>query len=177
MYLEGYGCNKIAQYLNKHGYETPSVHKMKKFGFGWKPNWTQKDLWYATSVKRILRNDAYIGTLRCSVTKVSKMKGKKVRVDKEDQFVHPDFMPAIINKDDFNIAQQIFEKRFNEKVRAGNQKIHKYAGILKCGKCNKGFVARNAKGKITYVFAKDTVYRVLNNTKADWRQLQVKLGA
>ena len=37
MYLDGYGCNKISQYLNKHGYETPSVHKMKKFGFGWKP--------------------------------------------------------------------------------------------------------------------------------------------
>ena len=65
-------------------------------------------------------------------------------------------MPAIINIDDFNMAQQIFEKRFNEKVRAGNQKIHKYAGILKCDKCKKGFVARNSKTKskgnvITYV--------------------------
>jgi DNA invertase Pin-like site-specific DNA recombinase len=151
MYLEGYGCNKISQYLNSHGYETPAVHKMKKFGFGWKPNWTQKDLWYATSVKRILRNDTYIGTLRCGTTKVSKMKGKKVRVDEQEQYVHPDFMPAIIDKEDFNMAQQIFEKRFNEKVRAGNQKIHKYAGILKCGSCHKGFVARKQKAKMAYV--------------------------
>lgn len=29
MYLDGYGCNRIAQYLNENGYETPSVHKMK----------------------------------------------------------------------------------------------------------------------------------------------------
>lgn len=156
MYLDGYGCNKISQFLNEHGYETPSVHKMKKFGFGWKPNWTQKDLWYATSVKRILKNDAYIGTLRCGITRVSKMKGKKVNVAEEEQCVHQDFMPAIIDKDDFYMTQQIFEKRFNEKVRAGNKKIHKYAGLLKCGKCSKGFVARNNKTKskghiVTYV--------------------------
>ncbi|TEB05434.1 Recombinase [Pelotomaculum schinkii] len=61
-------------------------------------------MWYATSVKGILRNDAHIGTLRCGTTKVSKMKGKKVGVDKEEQFVHPDFMPAIINKEDFNMV-------------------------------------------------------------------------
>lgn len=129
---------------------------MKKFGFGWKPNWTQKDLWYATSAKRILRNDAYIGTLRCGITKVSKMKGKKVKVAQEEQYVHHDYMPAIIDKDDFYMAQQIFEKRFNEKVRAGNERIHKYAGILKCGRCGKGFVARNSKRRaeeriVTYV--------------------------
>jgi hypothetical protein len=75
------------------------------------------------------------------------MKCKKVRVNKENQFVHPNFMPAIISEDDFNMAQQIFEKRFNEKLRAGNQKIHKYAGILKCDSCKKGFVARNSKTK------------------------------
>jgi DNA invertase Pin-like site-specific DNA recombinase len=150
MYLEGYGCNKISHFLNEHAYDTPSVHKMKKYGFGWKPNWTQKDLWFATSVRRILRNDAYIGTLRCRVTKLSRMKGKKIRVDEQDQYVHPDFMPAIIDKDDFDMVQQIFDKRFNEKVRAGNRKIHKYAGIIKCGKCGKGFVARKLQEKITY---------------------------
>ncbi len=156
MYLEGYGCNKIAHYLNNNGYGTPSVHKMKKFGFGWKPNWTQKDLWYATSVKRILRNDAYIGTLRCGVTKVSKMKGKKVKVPEEEQFVHENFMLAIINKEDFDMVQELFDRRVEEKVRAKNQKIHKYAGILKCADCGKGFVARSRKTEskgntITYV--------------------------
>ncbi|WP_190240491.1 hypothetical protein [Pelotomaculum schinkii] len=43
------------------------------------------------------------------------------------------------------------KKGSNEKVRAGNQKIHKYAGIQKCVKCNKGFVARKVKAKIIYV--------------------------
>lgn len=158
MYIEGYGCNKIVHFLNENGYETPSMHKMRKFGFGWKPNWTQKDLWYATSVKRILRNDAYIGILRCGVTRVSKMKGKKVKVPVEEQVVHHNYMPAIINEDDFYLVQALFDRRVEEKVRAKNQKIHKYAGILKCADCGKGFVARNSKRKsgdrvITYVCA------------------------
>lgn len=156
MYIEGYGCNKIAHYLNDNGYETPAVHKMKKFGFGWKPNWTQKDLWYATSVKRILRNDAYIGTFRCGITEVSKMKGKKVKVPKDKQNVFEDFMPAIIEKKDFFMVQEIFDKRVNNGVRSKNEKIHKYAGILKCEDCGKGFVARSRKTDskgttITYV--------------------------
>lgn len=158
LYLEGYGCNKIAHYLNERGYETPAVHKEKKQGFGWKPDWTQKDLWYASSIKRILRNDAYIGTLRCGVTRVKKMKGKKIRVPEEEHYVHPDYMPPIIDKEDFMLVQQIFDKRVDEKVRAKNQKIHRYAGILKCADCGKGFVARSrmteSKGKvITYVCA------------------------
>jgi site-specific DNA recombinase len=43
-------------------------------------------------------------------------------------------------------------------VRAKNEKIHKYAGVLKCGECGKGFVARSRKTQskdntITYVCA------------------------
>ena len=65
-------------------------------------------------------------------------------------------MPAIINKEDFNMVQELFDKRVEEKVRAKNQKIHKYAGILKCFDCGKGFVARSRKTEskgttITYV--------------------------
>jgi len=65
-------------------------------------------------------------------------------------------MPAIINKDDFNMVQELFDKRVNNNVRANNQKIHKYAGILKCSDCDKGFVTRSRKTEskgttITYV--------------------------
>ena len=42
------------------------------------------------------------------------MKGKKVRVDKEDQFVHPNFMPAIINIDDFNMKYRCAERNYSE---------------------------------------------------------------
>ncbi|AJA48478.1 site-specific DNA recombinase [Clostridium pasteurianum DSM 525 = ATCC 6013] len=158
LYIEGMGCTKIAHYLNEKHVETPSIHKMKKFGFGWKPDWTQKELWYATSIKRILHNDAYIGVLRCGVTKLSKMKGKKVRIPKEEQIVHENYFEPIISKDDFELVKMLAESRCNNNIRAKNEKIHRYAGILKCGDCNKGFVARknktqNYEHKITYVCA------------------------
>ena len=158
MYIEGYGCNKIAHFLNDNGYETPSIHKMKRFGFGWKPEWTQKDLWYATSVKRILRNDAYIGTLRCGVSRVKRMKGKKMLVPRGEHMVHPNYMPAIIDEEDFKVVQDLFDRRIDDGMRAKNQKMHKYAGMLKCASCGKGFVARSRKlssgeSVITYVCA------------------------
>lgn len=156
MYIDGYGCKKIANYLNDQRVETPAIHKMRKFGFGWKPDWSYKDLWYANSIKRILRNDVYIGTLRCGVTKLTKMKGKKVNTTEEEQEIHENYLPAIISKEDFYLVRELFKKRYNSNVRAKNEKIHRYAGILRCGECGKGFVARKTKtvsmgDRITYV--------------------------
>ncbi len=158
LYISGLGCKKVAHYLNEREIETPSIHKQKKFGFGWKPDWTQKELWYASSVKRILINDAYIGTLRCGVTKLIRMKGKKVNAPEREHFVFPNYFEPIIDKKDFELVQKIMKSRVNNNVRAKNERIHRYAGILKCGDCNKGFVARRSNHKngdvrITYVCA------------------------
>jgi site-specific DNA recombinase len=86
------------------------------------------------------------------------MKGKKVKVLEEQQNVYKNFMPVIVDKKDFMIVQQIFDKRVENGVKAKNQRIHRYAGILKCADCGKGFVARKrisaSEGKtITYVCA------------------------
>jgi len=164
LYISGLGCNKISHYLNDNQIETPSIHKMKKFGFGWKPDWTQKELWYASSIKRILTNDAYIGTLRCGITKLSRMKGKKVNVPEEEHFVFEEYFPTIIDKKDYELVQRIMKSRVNNNVRAKNQKIHRYAGILKCGECGKGFVSRistlkNGTKRIAYVCATFHRYR------------------
>lgn len=62
----------------------------------------------------------------------------------------------IISKEEFDLVKVFVESRYNNSIRAKNQRIHRYAGILKCGDCNKGFVARknktkNYEDKITYV--------------------------
>ena len=131
---------------------------MNECGFGWKPDWTYKELWYATSIKRIIHNDAYIGTLRCGVTKLLKMKGKKVKAPENEQIIHENYFEAIISKDDFELVKELAKRRYTNNVRAKNQKIHRYAGILKCGDCGKGFVARKNStltlgDRITYVCA------------------------
>ena len=127
----------IAKRLNEMRITTPSIYKQNEQGFGWKPDWTHKELWYATAVKRILRNDAYIGTLRCGIVRTVKMKGKKVRVDEKEQYIHPNFMPAIISQEDFDQVKAIFERRNKNRIKCGYDRIHKYAGLLRCEKCNK----------------------------------------
>lgn len=142
MYLEGLGTTKIARRLNEMGIKTPSMHKHDTQGFGWKPSWKNKDLWFATSIKRILTNDAYIGTLRCGIVRLAKMKGKKVPVPKEEQITHEKFMPPIVSKEQFESVQKIMKKRGENRVKSGNVKVHRYAGLLLCADCGKGFVAR-----------------------------------
>lgn len=147
LYIDGYGMKRISLKLNELGYETPAVYKFKKFGSKTKKTNIHAHIWFETSIKRILTNECYIGILRNAKTKLTHIKGKKKATSEEEQIVHYDYYPPIISMGDFQLVQDIMSKRGENKVRAGNQKIHKYAGILECKECTKGFVARVYKNK------------------------------
>ena len=153
LYLEGYGVRKVASYLNEKNYPTPSEHKKIKFGIPGRKSDTQQHLWYETSIRRIIHNDAYTGILRCGVTKVKGIKGKKLKTDESEHIIHENVYPQIISKEDFELVQEVAKSRLNNNVRAKNEKIHLYAGILECADCGKGFVARR------YTSTKKIVYR------------------
>lgn len=167
MYLEGMGCAAIAKKLTQMGITTPSMQKFNRQGFGWKPDWVHKDKWSPTGVKRIITNDAYIGTLRCGVSKLPRMKGKRHRAPKEEHIVHENFMEAIISREDFEAVQTILKQRTKNKQRDGqNQRVHRYAGILKCAECGNGFTTRSRRDKegnlIRLVYNCTTHYRFGN---------------
>lgn len=144
LYLEGYGCQKIAKYLNKHKVETPAIRK----GSRWKENWDYKHLWHGESVSRILKDDVYIGTVRRGVTKRPKIKSNKlIYVAPEEQYVHEGLIPAIIDKKDFEAANAMFKKRVDNGVKAKNNVIYKYTGLLKCGECGKNLITTTMRRK------------------------------
>ena len=148
MYLEGMGCTTIARQLTLMGITTPSMQKFHRDGFSWKPDWVHKDKWSPTGVRRIVTNDAYIGTLRCGVSKIPRMKGKRTLAPKDQHIVHENFMEAIISREDFEAAQIILAQRTKNKQRAGqNQRAHRYSGILKCAECGNGFTSRSRRDK------------------------------
>jgi len=141
LYLEGNGLNKIAQYLNEHNIQTPAIRKETLYGYRGKKEWDFKHLWYAETVRRILKNDVYIGTVRRGVTKRPKIRSNKLlKVAPEEQFVHEGLILAIINKKDFDAANATFTKRVDNGVKAKNDVIYKYTGIIKCGQCGKNLV-------------------------------------
>ncbi len=145
LYISGHGVKNVAKELNKKGYITPVLRKRELYkGFANK-KYKTAHLWNYTTVNRILKNEAYIGTLICGKTKREKIKGKKIPTSPEEQFIHKNFFPSIIKKDDFELVQKLMKSRIVNNVRAKNQKIYKYAGLIQCVDCGNGFVSKSYK--------------------------------
>lgn len=141
IYLEDYGVNKIGKYLNEQNIKTPCTRKDELYGYREKPGWVYKHLWYGESVKRILKDDVYIGTVCQGVTMRPKIRSNKLlKVDPEEQFVHEGLIPAIISNADFDAVSATFTKRVENGVKVKNNTIYKYTGIVKCGDCGKNLV-------------------------------------
>ncbi len=133
LYAEGYGLNKIAKYMNEHHLETPAIRKETLYRYGWKKEWDFKHLWYGGTVKRILKNDVYIGTVRRGVTKRSKIRTNKMtKVAPEEQFVHEGLIPAIIDKAEFEAVNATFIKRVENGVKAGFAHFSGYQNGNQC---------------------------------------------
>jgi site-specific DNA recombinase len=161
LYIDGYGSKKIAQYLTENNYHTPSWYQGQISGKTYHAGkkWIGQDIWSDRTIQRVISNDAYIGTLRNGVAtrsiiyKNKNGKGLRHDIPKEEQIIHENFYPPIIEKRIFDLAQSIKNNRKNNNVRASkNNKIHKYAGLLICENCGASYVAkrRNSKG-IEYI--------------------------
>ena len=167
LYTEGNGLNKIAKYLNEKQAETPAKRKETLYGYGWKKDWDYKNVWHGGSVKRILQNDAYIGTVRRGTTKRNKIRSNKIiEVPPEEQFVHENLIPVIINKEYFETINATFKKRVENGVKAKSNVIYKYTGILKCGDCGKNLVtvSSSTKSRGKERFYACTTYNKYGNT-------------
>ena len=156
LYIDGYGFRKIASHLNEKKIITPSLYKKQKFNrINAKTDIKYEHLWSEIAIKRIITNRAYTGVLVCGTTQRTMIKGGRRNTDPSEYFIHDKFFPQIIDEDTFNLAQNILSKRVNNGVKAGNEKIYKYAGILKCGECGKGFIKRtighNPNNPIFYI--------------------------
>jgi len=147
LYIGGKGYRKIAEQLNREKILTPSQYMQAKFG----GNFRVAEKWNAVHVARIITNDVYTGVLRCRKTEKKKIKGKSMFVDSSGQFIHENHHPAIISKEDFELAQMISQKRKQRKIRAGPKGINLYSGYLFCGDCKSYMIAKKrANGMVGY---------------------------
>lgn len=150
LYIDGLGARKIATYLTDKGYKTPSQYQKELLNKDIPYNKTKiaGRVWYDKTVTRILKSDCYIGTLRCGVTYKNTLTNVKKKVNQEEHIIHENFFPPILNKETWNLAQIVRNNRSKNKVRASNnRRIHRYAGLLRCGDCNATFTAKKRKVK------------------------------
>ena len=149
LFLDGYGLKSIAHMLNDEGINSPLYYQNKRFKKRTPytaPKITHRFLWVNTTVKRILQNEFYKGTLVCHKSYTSKIYHIRKMLPNEEHFVHEDFVPAIISKEKWEQVQFLLQSKTRKNIRASSSKpCHRYAGLLKCAECGCSFVCKTRK--------------------------------
>lgn len=114
MYKNGMTKKEICNYLNEHNISTPLKYKELKSNY-YNPNNNKTYKWTNTVVNKILRDRSYVGDLvQHKTTKVNYKINKHLKVDESNQIIIENCFPAIIDRQTFNIVQEILNKQANE---------------------------------------------------------------
>ncbi|MDR2168137.1 MAG: recombinase family protein [Clostridiales bacterium] len=137
LYLEGFGASRIAQILTEKEIPTPTRYKKVKGLNFQNPNNSFCGIWSAGTIGRILKNQAYIGTLvQGREKKVSYKSNKVVIAPREQWIIVKNSHEPIIDEDEFRKVQKIME---GNRRRCGkssqNAKPHVLAGKVICADC------------------------------------------
>lgn len=149
LYLDGYGGRQIANIFNDEGIFTPSRYAYNKTGK--KISGSIADKWNGTHVMRIIKNDVYIGNLRCRKTQRKKINDVNHRLSESEHIVYENYHDPIITIEDFELAQMVIKNRIDNNVRGTqgkNKGINLFIGFLKCADCGGGFMKVNKKRSV-----------------------------
>ncbi len=153
LYIEGWGMAKIASYLNNKGIAPPSSH-VKNFGK------SKYGIWASNTIRYILTNPKYAGSMIQGMTKRVSYKLKKSKSVSEDQQINGGEFEGIISREEFDLVQILIYKR-RRTLRYRGDTIHLFTGVLVCNECGsplcyrkeyKGYkcsVSQRSKGKCT----------------------------
>lgn len=134
LYLEGNGTWKIAKRLNEEGIPNPTKYK-NLHGLNWKKGSQEEvlGLWTNVTVRRILKNQMYVGDMVQGLHKKVSYKSKKcISVPKEEWFIVENTHEAIVSRETFDLVQ----KMMNRNRRSdGTGSPHPLAGKVKCADC------------------------------------------
>ena len=130
----GNSVRGIVRKLNSLGIPNPTKYKQKK-GMNFKARGGKNDgLWNDRTVRRYLQNEMYIGNMVQGKNKVVSYKIHECRaVPKENWYVVENTHEAIISREDFDRAQELFKKH----IRCSPVTEHRelFAGLVRCADC------------------------------------------
>lgn len=139
LYADGNGYKKTARLLNEDNIPTPSmVWHQQRLDKGLQSKVKVSTAWEPRTVKAIITNDFYIGTLRTRKTMCTTINGPQKKVDQSEQCVFEDAHEPIISKELFNLVQDLNKKHRESDCYKGERKYsNPYAGLLACGDCGR----------------------------------------
>lgn len=152
LYVEdGYGFQKISEILNtQYNYPTPSeYYRMKHLERGRVYRHKVQVYWTKDMVSNILKNEVYTGTLITHKKRTINIRGKAVKLPKEEHFIFENHHEAIISKEIFDLAQEIRNKKYKQHTSGANKKQNYYfSGMCVCGDCGSGMSGVTIKRKV-----------------------------
>lgn len=139
-YLKGYGTMQIADYLSEQKIPIPSDYNKKKRG----AKSITYGLWAQSTVRFILSNEIYTGTVIQGKRKKLSFKSKKfIDVPEEDWVKVPNMHEAIVSIEDYERAKRIIESTKGSRVV---EKDYLFKGLLRCYDC-KGYIGIRSPDK------------------------------
>lgn len=137
MYLSGMGQNTIAKKLNEEGILCPSEYK-KQCGLNYRSSSSVSCLWSYSTIRKILQNETYIGSMVQNKTFRQICKKNAVSLPKEKWIIVKNTHEPIIDKYTWDRVQLLL--RQNTRETPCIKKFHLFAGLLKCGNCGRAMV-------------------------------------
>ena len=160
--IEGLSPQNIAVRLNELGIPSPAEYK-RLSGSNYKTSFqtSSKAVWSHVSVRRILKNEIYLGVMIQGKRTTPNYKTKTVVTKAESEWLRVEGThEAIISVRDFELVQELL--RDDTHCRAGDVTVPVYAGRIYCGDCG----ATAVRKTVSYA-GRRYVYYVCNANKHD----------
>ena len=160
--IEGLSPQNIAIRLNKLGIPSPAEYK-RLSGSNYKTSFqtSSKAIWSHVSVRRILKNEIYLGVMIQGKRTTPNYKTKTVVTKAESEWLRVEGThEAIISARDFELVQELLKD--DTHCRSGDITVPVYAGRVYCGDCG----ATAVRKTVSYA-DKRYVYYVCNANKHD----------
>ena len=142
-FINGKGTYQIANMLTDEKILTPGLKMGLPVAV---QNQTENTkIWDCTQVRRILENPIYIGTVVQNKTKKINYKSKKkIKNSKEEYLYMENHHKPIIDLETWNVAQQILNKKENQKIKEGDELLKPF---LYCAHCHNHLSVSHRKRK------------------------------
>lgn len=160
MKLHGMSQDAIARKLNEDGILAPMDYK-QSVGSGYQTGFLKKEKseWSSVTVRRILENEVYVGTLVQGKRTTPNHKIKQEVVKPECDWIRiPDNHEPIITKRDFEIVQRLL--RMDTRMSPDADMVYNLSGIAVCADCGAPMTR-----KITTAGGKKYSYYICSNHK------------
>ena len=136
-FIRGCSIMGIAKKLNAMGIPNPSAYKrLKGFRYHHPAGEKNDGLWPDSSVRRILRNEMYIGNMIQGKNTTISYKIKQCRaIPQKDWIRVKGTHEAIIDPETFEKAQSLFNRNIRKSVKS--DEILLFSGLVRCGHCGR----------------------------------------